>query len=134
VRGGARWRGEPLEGKRLLLRAEEGLGDTIHFSRYAAALTGRGARVTLLVQPALELLFRGFAGAQRVGALGRAAALGAFDYWSPLLSVPRWLGATPWSTHVPYLYAEPARAHRARRGGPVKCLRPARDWKRGDLI
>lgn len=41
------WKGEPLQGKSILLYPEQGLGDTIHFVRVAAALKHRGARVLL---------------------------------------------------------------------------------------
>lgn len=39
------WRGEPLAGKTILVYAEQGLGDTLHFCRYLAKLEERGARV-----------------------------------------------------------------------------------------
>src|SRR5262249_17388754 len=49
------WLGrEPIEGKTILLHAEQGLGDTIQFCRYAPLVAARGARVVLEVQPALR--------------------------------------------------------------------------------
>lgn len=39
------WQGEELRGKRILLYAEQGLGDTFHFLRYAKILKERGAFV-----------------------------------------------------------------------------------------
>ena len=51
------WRGEPLEGKTILLHAEQGLGDTIQFSRYVPMVAERGGQVFLCVQPeAVRLL------------------------------------------------------------------------------
>jgi hypothetical protein len=47
------WRGEPLEGKRVLIRCYHGLGDTIQFIRYAALLGQIAARVSVWVQPVL---------------------------------------------------------------------------------
>ncbi len=41
------WQGESVEGKRILLYAEQGLGDTFHFLRYAGVLKKRGAKVIL---------------------------------------------------------------------------------------
>lgn len=48
-----RWDGSPLDGRRLLLFAEQGLGDTLQFIRYAHLLASRGERVTVAVQPRL---------------------------------------------------------------------------------
>jgi len=44
-----RWRGEPIAGKRLLVYAEEGLGDAIQFGRYIPMLAARGAKIVLVV-------------------------------------------------------------------------------------
>ena len=46
-------RGQDLSGKRLAVLAEQGLGDTLQFCRYAPLLVARGASVTLVVQPSL---------------------------------------------------------------------------------
>ncbi len=51
--GGPLWQGESLEGKRILLYAEQGLGDTFHFLRYAGVLKKRGATVIIHGPPAL---------------------------------------------------------------------------------
>ena len=45
-----------MAGRSLLLVAEQGLGDTIHFMRYARLLKPRGARVVLAAQAALGRL------------------------------------------------------------------------------
>ena len=51
------WLGEyPLGRKTILLHAEQGLGDTIHFVRYAPLLARSGAKVVLEVQPELTRL------------------------------------------------------------------------------
>src|SRR4029077_12992609 len=42
---------EDVKGATVLLYAEQGLGDTIQFSRYATMLKDRGARVVLEVHP-----------------------------------------------------------------------------------
>ncbi len=39
------WEGEPLDGKSILIFAEQGMGDTIQFARYAVPLKQRGAEV-----------------------------------------------------------------------------------------
>jgi len=50
------WRGTPLAGKRVLIRCENGLGDTIQFIRYAALLRDAGSRVTVAPQANLASL------------------------------------------------------------------------------
>jgi hypothetical protein len=47
------WSGEPVAGKTLLLTWEQGIGDTIQFSRFAPILNAMGANVILDVQPLL---------------------------------------------------------------------------------
>ncbi|HBE68325.1 MAG TPA: flagellar protein FlbA [Planctomycetaceae bacterium] len=52
------WNGEPLEGKRILLTAEQGLGDTINFVRFAKLLRERGAETLVYCQPQLVALLQ----------------------------------------------------------------------------
>jgi tetratricopeptide (TPR) repeat protein len=105
------WQGEPLEGRRILLHAEQGLGDTIQFSRYATLVAARGGQVILQVQePALRLMES--LATVRAG-LAEPALLGAkppeFDLECPLLSLPAVFGTTvetvPWPGA--YLGADP---------------------------
>ena len=60
------WNGEPLAGRRVLIRCEHGLGDAIQFLRYGARLQATGAAVTVRVPPALLTLVRGMDGLDRV--------------------------------------------------------------------
>jgi len=99
------WGGEDIAGRRLLLHAEQGFGDTIQFARYAALAVGRGMEVALEVQPALAPLFGGQLGLQVIAA-GRDP-LPPFDRHCPLLSLPR-LFATTLATipsGTPYIVA-----------------------------
>ncbi len=106
-----RWRGEPLDGHRILLHAEQGLGDAIQFSRYAPLVAARGAHVVLQVHEPVERLMRSLA-AVRAGHI-TIARLGAvppaFDLECPLMSLPAIFGTTvetvPWAG--PYLGADP---------------------------
>lgn len=50
------WGGEPLAGKRVLVRCYHGLGDTIQFIRFAAPLRRFARRVVVWAQPALAAL------------------------------------------------------------------------------
>jgi tetratricopeptide (TPR) repeat protein len=109
-----RWQGEPLEGRRVLLHAEQGLGDTIQFCRYAALAAARGGVVVLQVQPPVERLMASLAAARcgqvEVALLGeRASVPPAFDLECPLMSLPAVFGTrletVPWPGA--YLAADP---------------------------
>ena len=49
--GPRKWDGSDLQGRNILLHSEQGLGDTIHFARYAALLKRQGAGQVLLTCP-----------------------------------------------------------------------------------
>ncbi|HLG90524.1 MAG TPA: tetratricopeptide repeat-containing glycosyltransferase family protein [Alphaproteobacteria bacterium] len=99
------WQGEPLQGRRILLHAEQGMGDTIQFARYVTDVAARGGRAILEVQPALKRLLSRLAGAEAVYAVGDA--LPPCDVQCPLLSLPSRLGDV--AHDVPYIAApEPA--------------------------
>ncbi|QNA99126.1 tetratricopeptide repeat protein [Massilia sp. Se16.2.3] len=104
------WRGcESLEGKTILLHAEQGLGDTLQFCRYAPLVAARGARVILEVQPALAALVASLPGVAQVVAKGDP--LPPFDFHCPLLSLPLACGTDEASIPAPgaYLRADGAR-------------------------
>ena len=67
-----RWTGEPLAGRSLLLVAEQGLGDALHFVRYARLLKERGARLVLAAPPALGKLFSSYPHVDELFILGRS--------------------------------------------------------------
>lgn len=48
------WQGEKLQGSRVLLFFEQGLGDTLQFVRYVSRIQEQAAEVTLWVQPSLK--------------------------------------------------------------------------------
>jgi tetratricopeptide (TPR) repeat protein len=82
-----RWSGrESLQGKSILLHAEQGLGDTIQFCRYVAQVAGLGARVYLVVPPPLRSFLRNLEGVHKIVDDGH---LPQFDYHCPLPSLPR---------------------------------------------
>ena len=109
-RGKPLWLGEyPLNRKTILLHAEQGLGDTIQFARYAPALAAAGAAVVLEVQAELKTLMSRLDGAPTVIAGGEAPP--AFDVHCPLGSLPLALKTEPGAVPapVPYLSADGAR-------------------------
>lgn len=54
-----RWDGTPFEGRRVLVRCEHGLGDTLQFIRFVPELAAIAREVHVMVQPALLGLFTG---------------------------------------------------------------------------
>jgi len=92
-----RWQGEALEGRRILLHAEQGLGDTIQFCRYATLVVARGGYPILQVQQPAERLLRSLAvvrGGQAETAL-LGGPLSKFDLECPLMSLPAVFETTP---------------------------------------
>ncbi len=100
------WRGEPLEDRRILLHAEQGLGDTLQFLRYAALVKQRGAYVIVECAPRLAAFAKTADGVDQV--VGRGAPA-EFDVHAPLLSLPRIFGTTTKTTPsaTSYLSADP---------------------------
>ena len=110
------WLGDsPIDGKTILLHAEQGFGDTLQFCRYAAKVAALGARVVLEVQPPLKSLLKGLAGADAV--VARGEALPKFDLHCPLLSLPLAFRTGLDSIPAPraYLRSDPERVERWRR-------------------
>ncbi len=108
------WDGTPLHGKTILLYAEQGLGDTIQFARFARLVKERGGRVVVECQPALVKLLSGVAGIDQVVAQGQA--LPPFDAQIPLMSLggifQTALDAIPGK--APYLHADERKVARWR--------------------
>jgi tetratricopeptide (TPR) repeat protein len=129
----ALWLGQQsLVGKTLLLHAEQGLGDTLQFARYAALVAGLGARVLLEVPLPLRTLTTGMAGVDQVFA--RGDPLPPFDFQCPLMSLPlsmkTTLATVPGS--VPYLRADSIKIQQWRqRLGAPRGLRVGLVWSGG---
>ena len=106
------WDGSPIEGETVLLFAEQGFGDTLHFARYAGIVAAMGCRVVFTCQPHLARLMKTLKGADEVIAQGDP--LPDFDRYAPLLSLPHLLGTTldTIPADVPYLAAEPGLAEK----------------------
>jgi tetratricopeptide (TPR) repeat protein len=100
------WDGSDLSGRTILLHAEQGLGDTIQFIRYAPMVKEKGGTVVVLCQPELSRLLSGQLQIDRVVSDDASAA--PFDVHCPLLSLPRVLKTTPGTIPgaVPYLSAD----------------------------
>ncbi len=81
------WSGERLDGKTILIHAEQGFGDTLQFIRYVPAVAERGGTVVLEVPQPLLRLARTAAGVSQV--IVADDPLPSFDCHCPLLSLPR---------------------------------------------
>ncbi len=124
------WLGESeLRGKTILLQAEQGLGDTIQFVRYAPLLARMGAKVVLEVQPELKDLLARVDGASAIVARGEMSP--SFDLYCPLASLPlackTELASIP--VGIPYLRADETRiAHWRTRVEALPAPRIALVW------
>ncbi|MBP2314150.1 tetratricopeptide repeat protein [Azospirillum soli] len=81
------WAGEPLDGRTILLHAEQGFGDAIQFARYAPLVARAGGRVILEVHPLLSRLI-GTLGPE-VQVVERGPEPPPHDLHCPLMSLPR---------------------------------------------
>lgn len=118
------WRGEPLGGRRILIHAEQGLGDSLQFVRYASPLARLGAEVWLECQPPLKRLLATVDGVAGVVVPGEAAP--AADFVCPLMSLPHRLGTTldDVPAAIPYLRVDPERLAAWRSRLPAADRRP----------
>ena len=99
------WRGEYFSGKRLLVCAEQGLGDNLQFVRYLPMVKDRGGEVILSAKPELMRLFTTLEGVDEC--IEHKATEGRYDLLVPLLSLPRIFGTSLHTipANVPYLKA-----------------------------
>jgi hypothetical protein len=104
------WDGTPVNGKRVLVRCYHGLGDTIHFIRYAALLKRVAAEVIVWMQPSLIPLLGTVEGIDRVVPLHDGIPDVEYDVDLELSELP-YLFRTTLETipaGVPYVHVEPA--------------------------
>jgi tetratricopeptide (TPR) repeat protein len=101
------WNGDALEGRRVLLHAEQGFGDTFQFVRYARLVKEeRGGTVIVWCPKRLVPLVSQCPYVDQVTIEG--AKLPEFDCHLPLLSLPHIFGTTLETipSQVPYLFAK----------------------------
>lgn len=108
------WDGRPLQGRTILLYAEQHLGDTLQFIRYAELVRQQAACVLVLCPKALAPILQTARGIDRL--LTADDPLPAFDVHAPLLNLPGILGTTLGNipARVPYLAARPELVERWR--------------------
>jgi hypothetical protein len=103
------WDGGLLRGRTILLRPEQGLGDTIQFIRYAPLVKQRGGTVVFECPKALKQILAGCPGIDQVVEQGLPLPAGV-DVHAHLASLPALLGTTLSNipATIPYLHADPA--------------------------
>ncbi len=111
------WQGEALDGRTILVHAEQGLGDTIQFARYLPLLAARGAKVVLACDAALVPLMSAQPASLMPGleaVVARGAALPPYDCWVNQMSLPHRFATRIETIPAPaqYLAAEAGRAER----------------------
>jgi len=97
------WHGEPLNGARILLHAEQGLGDSLQFLRYVPMVQAAGGRVILDIPPRLRRLTEQLPGIEELVMSGDP--LPECEWQCPLMSLPLAFGTTVESipAQAPYL-------------------------------
>jgi tetratricopeptide (TPR) repeat protein len=124
------WFGQvPIDGRTILLRCEQGFGDTLQFCRYARLVAELGGRVILEVQKPLLNLLASLDGVSQFVAQG--SPLPSHDYHGTLMSLPfafkTRLDTIPREQR--YLTSDPAkRAHWQAKLGPRKVPRVGLAW------
>ena len=104
---GPLWDGSALDGRTILLTAEQGFGDTLQFVRYAPLVAALGGRVVVQCQPELARLLETLEGVDRVVT---GEDIPGHDCHAPLMSLPH-LFATTLETipaDLPYLRPDEA--------------------------
>jgi tetratricopeptide (TPR) repeat protein len=128
------WDGNPdlIKNKSLMVKSEQGLGDTIQFCRYVKLLSAMGAKVTLRVQKPLMNVLQGLEGLENLNS--DADPYPEFDYYCNLMSLPLLLKTTVESipNEIPYLKADPDKVKAwADRLGPKVNKRVGLVWSGG---
>lgn len=124
------WQGEPIARRRLLLQWEQGLGDSIHYLRFAPTVAAMGAHLVAELQAPLVRLTQTMPAFDRIVAAGEA--LPPVDFQISLISLPHRLGTTLETipAQMPYLTAPEAdRARWAARLAPLARPRIGLVWR-----
>jgi hypothetical protein len=87
-----RWKGEVLDGKRIVLTREQGFGDTILMVRYLSEVKKRGGHVAVETREPLRRLFETLPADEFVDP-DKGYPLN-YDYYCPMMSLPGIFGTT----------------------------------------
>lgn len=109
-----KWLGNfSINGLTLLVHAEQGLGDTIHFCRYLNELSQLNAKIIFLVQAPLFELLKNINGVHQLIPIGSDEQVPEFDAHIPLLSLPLALKTEIHNipNTIPYIFSNPEKSH-----------------------
>lgn len=127
-----RWDGKDLEGKTILLWAEQGLGDNLMMMRYLPELLRQGCRKLVVnSRPELSRIFRHLPYPVEVVETEEALRSGTYDYHCPLTSLPHLLGTRLETIprEVPYIFVpEDMKRQWAERLAPLPGLKVGLVW------
>ena len=101
------WQGEAGRGRTILIRAEQGLGDSLQFCRYVPDVKILGFRVIMEVPPPLKRIMHSLAGVDGVVTTGET--IPHFDLHCPMMNLPMIFQTTLETipAGIPYLSADP---------------------------
>jgi hypothetical protein len=104
------WMGEPLAGRRVLIRCYHGLGDTIQFIRYAPVVRAIAREVIVWAQPALLPLLRSVRGIDRLIPLHDGSPDPDYDVDVEVMELPYVFRSTfdTLPREIPYVSVTPA--------------------------
>ncbi len=104
------WRGEPLDGRTILIHTEQGYGDTLQFVRLLTRVASAGGRIILACQPPLKRLLGALPAVAET--IGYGEPVPPFDCHLPIMSLPLVLGLDQPPESRPYLMAPAPRKDR----------------------
>lgn len=115
-----RWRGQKIKGK-LLIGAEQGVGDMIQFIRFLRYARKLCSHLTLIAPGYIAELFSSAAGVNKVVPLKPFPAVNSFEAYIPMLSLPWVLNQNPNAYEVPTPYLD---VPKAKKRWATELLRP----------
>jgi hypothetical protein len=122
------WKGESLNGAKILIHTEQGYGDFLQFARYIPMVIERGGKVILETPLRLVRLLNSIPGIHHIATTGDQVH--EFDWQCPLMSLPLAFGTT--IDTVPsiasYLSVPEEEITKAKEQWPGQCLRVGLAW------
>ena len=95
------WTGQDVKDKKILIVGEQGHGDNIQFSRFIRLLLDKGAEVIFHVaEPLVPLFFTD----GKMTVIPYSETPTGFDYWAPIMSLPKIMGVTLENLNSPLQY------------------------------